>query len=179
MSTFESIGDKFVFRDSLEVAAPAEVAFDLLWRADAWPEILPHVLGLRMMDDKPDYQRFEMETQGAAGIHVTESVRECTPNREVRYRQVKPPAMLVEHSGRWFLEQRSTGVKITSEHTIEIRQAAIESALGRPYSVEEAALLSRHMIGNHSVATLKVVKRRAESAEPRSTSLPVLEERAS
>lgn len=163
MSAFEKVGDTFVFSDSLDVMTTPAVAFDLLWDADRWPEILPHVLGLRMLEAKKNYQRFEMETRGAAGTHTTESIRECTPGREVRYRQVRPPAMLIEHRGRWLIEPSATGVALTSEHTIEIRESAIETALGRPYTLEEAALLSRHMIGNHSVATLNVVKARAES----------------
>lgn len=163
MPTYQRIDGKFVFSDSVAVAAPSEAAFGLLWNANAWPEILPHVTRIRLLEERLNYQSFEMETEGAAGIHVTESIREATPHREIRYRQVKPPAMLTEHTGRWLIDETEGGVEITAEHTIEIRPEAIAAALGREYSLEEAALLSRHMIGNHSVATLRVVKEAAEA----------------
>lgn len=161
-STLTEIDGKFVFSDTLDMATSPARAFELLWQAERWPELLPHVESVRLLAEKPNFQQFEMATRGPTGLHVTESVRESTPSQEIRYHQVRPPAMLTEHSGRWLLAETEQGVRITSEHTIEIRPDAIEDALGRPYSLSEAALLSRHMIGNHSVATLKVVKRTAE-----------------
>jgi aromatase len=162
MAAYQQIDDRFVFSDSIEIEAAPEVPYQLIWRAEDWPTLLPHVNRIRLLEEREGFQRFEMETTGAAGLHVTESIRQSDFPREIRYEQLTTPPMLGEHRGRWVFEATPAGVRVTSEHTIRIRPESIEHALGRPYSLEEAALLARHFIGNHSVATLKVVKERAE-----------------
>ena len=160
----EEEGAEIVFRDAVTIAAPAEAVYRLLWDAARWPELLPHVKAVRMLEERPGFQRFMMETSGAAGTHITESVRESAAPDEIRFLQVTPPPLLRQHQGSWRLEAVPAGTQATAEHRIELAPERIARELGRPYSRHEAALLSRHFIGNHSKTTLEVVKARCEAA---------------
>jgi aromatase len=152
-----------IFSDSIVVPASLDFAYECLWDVARWPELLSHVNEVRMVEEHSGYQRFTMETTGPAGTHVTESIRYSGPDHVITYEQVGPPPLLRVHTGRWLFEPVPDGVRIIGEHTIEIRPERIVGALGRVYSVRDAGLLARHMIGNHSVATLKTIKERAEA----------------
>jgi aromatase len=152
-----------IFSDSIVAPASLDFAYECLWDVTRWPEFLSHVNEVRMIEEHSGYQRFTMETTGPAGTHVTESIRYSGPDHVITYEQVGPPPLLRVHTGRWLFEPVPDGVWIIGEHTIEVRPEQIVGALGRAYSVRDAGLLARHMIGNHSVATLKTIKERAEA----------------
>lgn len=156
--------DRFLFEDSVEVEGSLETVYDLLWDIAGWPNLLPHVDSIQVISESEDEHQFLMVTTGAAGTHITESIRHGKPHKSISYRQVTPPPLLSAHTGRWILTPTDGGLRVTSEHTIKVAPSHIEKALGRSYSVQEAALIARHIIGNHSAATLGIVKTRAEES---------------
>jgi hypothetical protein len=83
------------FTDPLFIAGSIEDAYDYLYRADLWPERIPHVVGLAVTEDEPNIQFFDMDTKGPdGGTHTVRSVRICMPPRLIVYKQIVLPAML-------------------------------------------------------------------------------------
>jgi ribosome-associated toxin RatA of RatAB toxin-antitoxin module len=154
--------DSIHFSDELRVAAAAERVYSLLWEVERWPQMLPHVKRIAVHSQNADYQDFEMETVGPAGAHVNRSTRWGSPHAAIRYEQTQPPRLFRVHRGVWTIEAGDGGVTVKSAHSIELEPAQIEPVLGRPYSPVEAAVLVRHFVGNHSTATLNVIKQLAE-----------------
>lgn len=148
----------FKFSDSLLIAAPRDAVYTQLWEVRRWPELLPHVISVEVLEERPGYHRFRMKTHGEAGTSTTESMRESHSRDCISYEQIIRPPLLRMHHGRWLLEQEEAGVRVTSEHSVEIEPGEICSALGRDYSVKEAELLVRRFVGNHSVKTLTSIR---------------------
>src|SRR5262249_31014885 len=90
------------FTDPLFIAGSIEDAYDYLYRADLWPERIPHVVGLAMTEDVPNIQFFDMDTKGPDGGTLTvRSGRICLPPNLIVCKQIALPAMLDAHTGHW------------------------------------------------------------------------------
>lgn len=115
----------FSFQDSLPVPGSAADAYDFVYRADLWPQRLPHVGRVALVEDRPGIQDLRMETVTPDGSsHTTRSVRICFPYERIAYKQVLVPSLLLGHSGEWIFTEGTDHAVITSRHTVVLNPAA-------------------------------------------------------
>ena len=63
------------FTESTEVAGTAATAREFIWDVDRWPERLPHVVGLELVERAGDTQDMTMRTRAPDGsVHTTRSL---------------------------------------------------------------------------------------------------------
>ncbi|CAL9642181.1 aromatase/cyclase [Streptomyces sp. enrichment culture] len=150
------------FTDPLFIAGSVEDAYDYLYRADLWPERIPHVVGLSMTEDVPNVQFFDMDTKGPDGsTHTVRSVRICLPSRLIVYKQISLPAMLDAHTGHWRFTETREGVVAEARHTSTIKRSAL-SQLGGATTIDEARRYLRRLLSGNSMSNLRLAKAFAE-----------------
>ncbi|MGP2438565.1 aromatase/cyclase [Streptomyces sp. JW3] len=150
------------FTDSLFVAGSVEDAYDYLYRADLWPERIPHVVGLALTEDVPNIQFFDMDTQGPDGsTHSVRSVRICRPPHLIVYKQITLPTMLDAHTGHWRFTETREGVVVEARHTSTIKRSAL-SQFGGATTIDEARRYLRRLLSGHSMINLRLAKTFAE-----------------
>lgn len=150
------------FTDPLFVAGAIEDAYDYLYRADLWPERIPHVVGLAMTEDEPNIQFFDMDTKGPDGsVHTVRSVRICLPSRLIVYKQISLPAVLDAHTGHWRFTETPEGVIAEARHTSTIKPSAL-SLLGGATTVGGARRYLRRLLSANSMSNLRLAKAFAE-----------------
>ncbi|MEU2027088.1 aromatase/cyclase [Streptomyces sp. NPDC016469] len=154
------------FEDSVRVHGPAELVYDFLYRVGDWPELVPHVSRLDLTEPAPGVQVMAMDTVTADGsTHTTESVRICFPHAgRIVYKQTATPALMEAHTGEWSVVPDETGVTVVSQHTVVLRESAVERVLGAGAGLPEARRYVREALGRNSTATLNLAKRHAETA---------------
>ncbi|MGW1379664.1 aromatase/cyclase [Streptomyces sp. NPDC002446] len=154
------------FEDSVRINGPVELVFDFLYRAADWPELVPHVDRLDLVEDEPGVQVMSMDTRTPDGsVHTTESVRVCFPHAgRIVYKQTTTPALMSAHTGEWSIVPDETGVTVFSQHSVVLREEAIEQVLGQGADIAQARSYVRQALGRNSVATLILAKKHAESA---------------
>ncbi|MFH0520367.1 aromatase/cyclase [Streptomyces sp. M41] len=151
------------FDDVVEVAGdPAEV-YDFLYDAGRWDERLPHVTRVGLEESTPGLQLLEMDTLTPNGaVHTTKSVRVCFPSTTIVYKQLRTPALMTVHNGRWQIEKSPSGCTVTSTHTVVLNPEAIVPVLGEGATVEDARTFVRDALGRNSTATMHLAKEHAE-----------------
>ncbi len=147
------------FADVVRGDGAAEDVYDFIYRAQAWPERLPHVSRVDLREDTPGVQLLEMDTRTSDGsTHTTTSVRVCLPSREIVYKQLRTPALMTAHTGRWLIAEDADGVEITSIHTVVIKPSAIPAILGEDATVDDARAMVRTALGQNSTTTMQHAK---------------------
>ncbi|MFI2431140.1 aromatase/cyclase [Streptomyces sp. NPDC018693] len=145
----------FTFTDTVALKRPAAEVYDFLYRADLWPQRLPHVRRVTLKEDEPNLQDMVMETVTSDGsAHSTHSVRVCLPGQLIVYKQLVPPRLLFGHSGRWELAGEGDEVLVTAEHTVAINPGAIAEELGAGKTLADAREFVRTALGRNSRSTL-------------------------
>ncbi|MGW1196783.1 aromatase/cyclase [Streptomyces sp. NPDC002536] len=163
----------FTFSDSVRIEGAAADVFSFLDRADLWPERLPHVARLGLTEDEPGIQHMDMDTRSPDGsAHNTTSVRVCFADRhEIVYKQLRVPAAMSGHTGRWTIEPDAEGggdaVVATSWHTVTLDPEGVRQALGAQATLAEARALVRRALGANSSTTLRHAKHYAEEIRAR------------
>ncbi|MFD9443891.1 aromatase/cyclase [Streptomyces sp. NPDC060006] len=155
----------FTFHDSQTVAGAAGEVYGFLDRADLWPQRLPHVARLDLVQEEHGIQRMDMDTRSPDGsLHNTTSVRVCFEERHtIVYKQLKLPVAMSSHTGRWTVEPQGDGtVKATSWHTVTLDPEGVRTALGPQATLEEARALVRKALGTNSSTTLRHARDHAE-----------------
>ncbi|RST16664.1 cyclase [Streptomyces sp. WAC05374] len=154
------------FEDSVRVNGPAELVYDFLYRVGDWPELVPHVSRLDLTEDTPGVQVMAMDTRTADGnTHTTESIRICFPHAgRIVYKQTATPALMDAHTGEWTVTPDETGVTVTSQHSVVLREDTIQHVLGQGATLEQARRYVREALGRNSTATLNLAKQHAEAA---------------
>ncbi|MFC8920269.1 aromatase/cyclase [Streptomyces sp. NPDC057116] len=154
------------FEDSVRVNGPAELVYDFLYRVGDWPELVPHVSRLDLTEDTPGVQVMAMDTRTADGnTHTTESIRICFPHAgRIVYKQTATPALMDAHTGEWTVTPDETGVTVTSQHSVVLREENIEHVLGDGATLEQTRRYVREALGRNSTATLNLAKQHAEAA---------------
>ncbi|MEU6479751.1 aromatase/cyclase [Streptomyces sp. NPDC047017] len=152
------------FEDSVHVEGPAERVYDFLYRVGDWPERVPHVDRLDLVEETPGVQVMSMDTRTADGsVHTTESVRVCFPEtRRIVYKQTVTPALMAAHTGEWSVRPEGTGLKVTSRHSVVLRPENIEPILGPGADLAAARRYVRRALGRNSGATLALAKEFAQ-----------------
>ncbi|MFI6152979.1 aromatase/cyclase [Kitasatospora sp. NPDC051170] len=158
----------FTFSDSEHIDGSAQDVFDFLNRADLWPERLPHVARLDLTEDEPGIQHMEMDTRSPDGsVHTTVSVRVVFPERRsIVYKQLRVPAAMAGHTGRWEIEPAADGegVVATSWHTVTLDPEGVRALLGEDATLAQARDLVRKALGTNSSTTLRHARRYAEES---------------
>ncbi|WP_327358792.1 aromatase/cyclase [Streptomyces sp. NBC_01304] len=154
------------FEDTVRVNGPAELVYDFLYRVGDWPDLVPHVSSLELTEDAPGVQVMKMDTRTADGsTHTTESVRICFPHAgRIVYKQTATPALMDAHTGEWSVLPDESGVTVSSQHSVVLREEAVEQVLGAGADLTRARRYVREALGRNSTATLQLAKRHAESA---------------
>ncbi len=151
------------FDDSLAVSGSAEDVYEFLYRAQEWPQRVPHVARLDLREDTLNVQFMEMDTRTPDGsVHTTASVRVCFPSRRIVYKQVRVPKLMTAHTGHWVLEETAEGVVATSRHSVIINPANVTAVLGSDATVADARAFIRKALGTNSLTTLRYAKEYAE-----------------
>ncbi|MEV0695858.1 aromatase/cyclase [Streptomyces sp. NPDC050388] len=154
------------FEDEVRVNGPAELVHDFLYRAEDWARALAHVERVDLVEDQPGVQRMAMDTRGADGaVHTTESVRVCFPHAgRLVHKQTVTPALVAAHTGEWQVVPDAYGVTVVSQHSVVVRDEAIEQVLGPGADLARARRHLREALGRHSLAVLGLARHRAETA---------------
>jgi aromatase len=155
---------EFTFEDTVEVAGDGEDVFDFLYRAQDWPERLPHVDRLDLREDVPGIQVMAMDTRTADGsVHTTRSVRVAFGRDRIVYKQTEVPALMTAHTGRWLITPCEGGVRVGSQHSVTVRPEAIASVLGEGRTVADARDFIHRALSTNSSTTLRHAKAFAEA----------------
>ncbi|GAA0941801.1 hypothetical protein GCM10009558_056440 [Virgisporangium aurantiacum] len=156
-------GQALDFTDSVEVKGSVADVYEFLYRADAWPERLPHVARVALTEETPGVQTLEMDTGSPDGsTHTTRSVRICWPAGRIVYKQTELPALLGVHTGEWRLTGGPEVVVASSRHVVRIDPTAVPAVLGPDATVDEAAAKVRAALSTNSLTTLRAAKAYAE-----------------
>ncbi|HEY0640186.1 MAG TPA: aromatase/cyclase [Pseudonocardiaceae bacterium] len=143
------------FSETAEVAAPLDVVYEFLSRAQDWPGRLPHVSRL-LVDEAAPLQTVEMDTRdGDGAVRTTRSIRLCFPQHSIVYKQIELPADVAAHVGGWYLEPIDGGVRVTARSTLMLSPERLGDALWPNASMEQAAILVEQALRRNCVATLR------------------------
>ncbi|MFC8454498.1 aromatase/cyclase [Kitasatospora sp. NPDC057223] len=156
------------FEDSVVIRASAQEIYDYLYRADLWPQRLPHVARVELTESRPGRQLLEMDTRSPDGsAHTTRSVRIGLTPHTLVYKQTLLPAAFTAHTGRWTLAPEPGAgpgaTRATSHHTVVLDP---EQILGLPGvdSLQQGHDVVRHALGTNSLTTLRAAKAHLEKA---------------
>ncbi|MCB5165717.1 aromatase/cyclase [Streptomyces bambusae] len=154
------------FEDSVRVNGPADLVYQFLYDVGDWQDRVPHVVRADVVETAPGVQLLAMDSLTADGaVHTTESVRVCFPAAgRIVYKQTATPALMAAHTGEWSLIPDETGVTAVSQHTVLLREEAVERILGPGADLTTARRHVREALGRNSTATLGLAKRYAETA---------------
>ncbi|MEU2287223.1 aromatase/cyclase [Streptomyces sp. NPDC013178] len=151
------------FEDALTVDGPAHEVHAFIARCELWPERLPHVSRLELVEPEPGLQLMTMDTRAPDGtVHTTESVRVVLDDERIVYKQTKVPPILTAHTGEWRFHTTSEGVRATSRHTIAVNPATVQEILGPGATIADARTAVRTALGTNSLATLNLAKAHVE-----------------
>jgi aromatase len=152
------------FDDAVEIDGKAIDVYDFINDAQLWRERLPHVARVSLEEDTPGLQLLEMDTRTADGsVHTTRSVRVCQPHELIVYKQIRVPALMTLHTGRWlFTDRPGGGVLASSRHTVRINEATIGEVLGPDAGLADARRYVQTALSTNSLATLGHAKNYAE-----------------
>ncbi|MGH4025633.1 MAG: aromatase/cyclase [Pseudonocardiaceae bacterium] len=146
------------FDDVVAIAGTAADAYDFIYRSDLWPERLPHVGGVRLVENMPGIQDMEMDTITVDGTsHSTRSIRLCFPGESIVYKQLKPPRLLFGHSGAWSFADAADGsdrTLVTARHTVAIDPVAAREVLGAESTLADVRTYLREALGGNGRATI-------------------------
>jgi uncharacterized membrane protein len=153
------------FEDSIRIHGPAELAYDFLYRAGDWPELMPHVTRAHVTEDTPGVQRVAMETLTEYGSQSTEAERICFPHAgRIIYKHTTSLALLAAHTGEWSVVPDETGVTVTARQNVVLRAENVTAALGSESAgFARARRYVRERLGQEAQATLALAKQHAES----------------
>jgi aromatase len=154
------------FSDDELIAASAPEVYDFLYRADLWPQRLPHVAGLDVetipaeaSSAGAEVQMMDMVTSATDGsTHTTQSVRLCFAGERIVYKQTTPPRGLLAHSGEWLFSSEPAGTRVTARHTVAVDPTTVESVFGSGTTMAQALLKARDIIGANSRGTLRTTR---------------------
>ncbi|WP_117210715.1 aromatase/cyclase [Allorhizocola rhizosphaerae] len=152
------------FSDTVSINGALGDVYDFLYRADLWPERLPHVARLDLTEDVTNIQSMVMDTKSVDGsIHTTKSVRVCSPNKAIIYKQTETPEIMAAHTGRWDVREVDGAVELTSTHTVVIRPEVVSKVLGPDGTVQQAREKIQHALSTNSMTTMRHAKAYAEA----------------
>ncbi|WP_416971112.1 aromatase/cyclase [Streptomyces sp. 4F14] len=155
---------RVTFTESIGLSGPAQAAREFIWDAGRWPERLPHVDGLDLVEQAGGAQDMTMHTRAPDGtVHTTRSIRLPLSDGSIVYKQTRPPRALLGHSGRWDFHTGPSGGTITSTHTFLLDPAGVAEVYGPDVPAEEAAHRVRVALMANSRVTMEHADRYSAS----------------
>lgn len=154
------------FEDTVTLDISAAEAYDFVYHSERWPEHVPHVGRIELTEDAQGVQLMEMDTVTEGGIpHTTKSVRVCSSNERIDYKQLLPPTMLFGHSGAWEFTDGPDGAVVTARHTVAINPTAAREILGATTDLADARAYLTDALSTNSRNTLRCAVRYAETVK--------------
>ena len=143
--------------DEVLVRADLLVVFDCIWDATCWPRLTTHVKRIEMLESEKCQQRFLMTIESNGKEHTVESFREAEPGRCIRYRQIRPPIFLKEHTGEWQFVPVADGVRVDLTHCaiIDYEKALPAFAASSPAEAEEVVSNALKVNGSKTLLAIK------------------------
>ena len=146
-------------RNSVEIAAPAEIVYAFGSQTDRWPQILPHYRSVRVLEER-----------GATRVVAMSAWRDLFPVRWVAEQTNDPatPHIAFHHlrgwtrgmDVEWIFEPIDGGTRVTIEHRLAFQFPVAAEWLGRH-------VVSNYFIHGVAARTLACVKALAERAAVR------------
>jgi aromatase len=156
---------RLTFTESIELTGTAQAAREFIWDAHRWPERLPHVADLELVERKGGAQDMTMRTRAPDGtVHTTRSVRVLLSDGSIVYKQTRPPRALLGHSGRWDFRSDRSGNSISSRHTFLLDPAGVAEVFGPDVPAREAAHRVRDALSANSRVTMEHADRYSATA---------------
>ncbi|MEV7444057.1 SRPBCC family protein [Streptomyces sp. NPDC091204] len=159
----------FSFEDSVRVDGPAELVYDFLYRIGDWPERVPHVESVGVVEDVPGVQLATVDTCAAPGGRTvtTRSVRLCFPSAaRIVDKELTTSPLIAAHSGEWSLVPvpDGGGVRVVCARRVMLREEAVGEVLGAGTDLVEARRYVRTWLGRAGTETLRLAGWHARSA---------------
>jgi uncharacterized membrane protein len=153
------------FEDSMHINGPAELVYNFLYRAEDWPELVPHVTRVDLAEDVPGVQHMTVETLTEYGAHTTDSVRICFPHAErILYKDTSTSPLVAAHTGEWSVVPDERGVTVLAQHSVVLSDEGIATGPGEHASLAHARRYVRESLGRNCQVLLTHAKKYAESA---------------
>lgn len=130
--------------EEAELACPADRAYAAVRDAEAWPTLLPDLMRVRLANCQDEARVFHVSARTGGGrIHETRLVQVCRASSghfHIAFKDLRPIAPLVSHSGWWRIEPTHTGCRVRVRHEIATTAGAgtgpdAPRTSGRPVSV--------------------------------------------
>ncbi|MFF2376008.1 aromatase/cyclase [Streptomyces xiamenensis] len=166
----------FTVEDRVRIAGPVEQVYDFLYRADLWPQRVPHVAGLDLetapagpLTAGAEVQTLDMVTAAPDGSrHTTQSVRLCFAGRRIVYKQTSPPRGLLAHSGEWLLAPAPGApgeTVVIARHHGAVDPAAVAEVFGAGTDLPAARQRAGAALGGNSLRTLERARLLVEAGQ--------------
>lgn len=153
------------FEDTMHINGPAELIYNFLYRAEDWPELVPHVTRVDLTEDVPGVQHMTVDTLTEYGAHTTDSVRICFPHAErILYKDTSTSSLVAAHTGEWSVVPDERGVTVLAQHSVVLSDEGIATVLGEHASLAHARRYVREALGRNCQVLLTHAKKYAESA---------------
>ena len=154
----------------LEIAypVPADAVMDAFWRAERWPGLTAHVVGLDIDYEDAQCQVLRMHVDSRGSRASFQSVR-CRQRERIYYFQPAPPPFLRVHGGYWEIVPNDGGCKAVSHHEFQVDEAAARrfatDVLGWDGAGDVADCIGRLLAAN-SRQTMEALRRALQAAAP-------------
>lgn len=143
------------FCDTLVVNCSVDQTYDVICRAEVWPEQLPHVARVELSEPEPGVQQMELDTVTADGeSHSARLVRLCSANSTIAEKQLGPGNMTLGHSSLWTFTRLAHGTEVSVTHTVAIDPEAAHRVMGNENTLARARSYVRDTLSSHVRATL-------------------------
>ena len=145
----------------LDYPVPADAAMDAFWRAERWPGLTEHVVGLDILYEDAQCQVLRMHVDSRGSRASFQTLR-CRQRDRICYFQPTPPAFLRTHGGYWEIVPTDGGCKVISHHEFQVDDAQARrfaaSVLGWDGEGEVADCIGRLLAAN-SRQTMEALRR--------------------
>ncbi|MFD9411469.1 SRPBCC family protein [Streptomyces sp. NPDC059989] len=154
------------FEDSVHVDGPAELVYDFLHHIEDWPERIPHVESVSVVEDVPGVQVAAVDTCATPDgrTAATRAVRLCFPSAaRIVFKELVTPEPIAAHTGEWSLIPEGDGVRVVCARQVMLRDEAARQVPGTATGLVEARRYVRTWLGRASTETLRLAKWRAQT----------------
>jgi aromatase len=103
----------------LPFAAPASDVAQAFWRAEEWPALTPHVVGIDFHFEDEHTQVLTMKVESRGNRAEFRTVR-CRQGDRIYYFQPVPPPFLRSHQGYWEFSATEAGSEVRSRHVFTV-----------------------------------------------------------
>lgn len=151
--------------ESIRINGPAELVYDVLFRAGDWPQLVPHITRVDLQEEAPGVHHMTLETLTDHGSEHTAVVRMCFPHAgRIVYKQTTPTTLLAAHTGEWSVLPDEYGVTVLAQHSAVLREENVAAVLGERADIQRARRYVRDELGQKDRILLSHVKEHAENA---------------